>query len=173
MDINSFNTLASRLRPKLLEASARWLAGAPRGCDTPDDVVQDTLMRLWAYRERLENYESVDAVAMITARRVAIDSIRKAGVLPSESFDSITEPSSACLSPEAAADLSVSEALASELLSRLPDRQALVVKMRHSDGLELREIAEITGMSESNVRTLLSRGRTRLRELYISNISSK
>ncbi len=56
MDITGFNTLASQLRPRLHEAASRWLAEAPRGCDTPDDVVQDTLLRLWAVRDTLKSY---------------------------------------------------------------------------------------------------------------------
>jgi len=38
--------------------------------------------------------------------------------------------------------------------------------MRHADGLELAEIASLTGISEGNIRTLLTRGRQRLRQLY-------
>lgn len=65
MDITGFNTLASQLRPRLHEAASRWLAEAPRGCDTPDDVVQDTLLRLWAVRDTLKSYQSVEALAMV------------------------------------------------------------------------------------------------------------
>ena len=66
MDIDSFNAMASRLRPRLRTAARRWLSDAPRGCDEADDVVQDTLLRLWTLRDRLDGYDNPDAVAMVT-----------------------------------------------------------------------------------------------------------
>lgn len=173
MDIYSFNTLASSLRPRLRSAAARWLSDAPRGCDAPDDIVQDTLLRLWAIRDRLSEYESVEAVAMVAAWRVTIDALRRTGSYQTDTIEPTMELESDTLAPDTEADLSISEKLASDLLTRLPDRQALIVKMRHADGLELSEIAALTGMTEGNVRTLLSRGRSRLRQLYLSSISSK
>lgn len=171
MDINRFNTLASHLRKPLHQAAERWLSNAPRGCDTPDDVVQDTLLRLWAIRDRLEGYESVEALAMVAAHRLAIDAMRRSASLRADSLDEAICGELSDLSPEDSADNALSEQLASQLLASLPDRQALIVRMRHSDGLELSEIAALTGISEGNVRVLLSRGRARLRQLYLSQVS--
>lgn len=171
MDITGFNTLASQLRPRLHEAATRWLAEAPRGCDTPDDVVQDTLLRLWAVRDTLESYSSVEALAMVSARRTAIDAMRRSASRPAGTIDDHIDLETDFPAPDDAADLSIAEALASRLLIRLPDRQALVVKMRHADGLEMAEIASLTGMTEGNIRTLLTRGRQRLRQLYESSIA--
>ncbi len=172
MDIKSFNTLAASLRPKLLAAVSQWQAqGALRGSETPDDIVQDTMLRLWIIRDRLDSYRSVEAVAMVAARNIAVDSLRRSEGQPRMSLESVIEPADDVLLPDAAAHLSIAESLASDLLSKLPDRQALIVRMRHADGLELQEIAALTGMSEGNVRTLLSRGRSRLRELYLSTTS--
>ena len=172
MDIKSFNTLAASLRPKLLAAAAQWQAqGALRGSETPDDIVQDTMLRLWIIRDRLDSYKSIESVAMVAARNIAVDTLRKSDNQSRLSLDAVSEPADDVILPDAAADISLAETLASELLSKLPDRQALIVRMRHSDGLELSEIAALTGMSEGNVRTLLSRGRSRLRELYLSTTS--
>lgn len=172
MDIKSFNTLAASLRPKLLAAVSQWQAqGALRGSETPDDIVQDTMLRLWIIRDRLDSYKSIESVAIVAARNIALDTLRKSDNQSKMSLDSVMEPADDVILPDAAADISLAETLASELLSKLPDRQALIVRMRHSDGLELSEIVALTGMSEGNVRTLLSRGRSRLRELYLSTIS--
>lgn len=173
MDLQSFTTMAARLRPALRASAARWLADAPRGCDGCDDVVQDTLLRLWILRDRLDGYENIDAVAMVTARRLAIDAIRRAGSRPSDELDEATlTHESDYLSPDTLLDSRMAEQLASSLLCQLPSRQALVVRMRHADGLELAEIASVTGLSEGNIRVLLSRGRQRLRQLYLSSTSA-
>lgn len=169
MDTKSFNIFVTRLRPALRQQAARCLANAPRGCDSPDDVLQDALLRLWTVRERLSGYESADAVAMVVTRRTAIDAMRRSGAHISEVIGPDTEAISDSDAPDAAVELSVAESLASQLLARLPERQAMIVKMRHSDGLEISEIATVTGMTEGNVRTLLSRGRSRLRQLYLKH----
>ena len=129
-------------------------------------MVQDTLLRLWAVRDTLKSDQSIEALAMVAARHIAIDALRRSSSRPKGVFDDRLDPEANLLAPDEAADLSIAEALASQLLSRLPDRQALVVKMRHADGLELAEIASLTGISEGNIRTLLTRGRQRLRQLY-------
>lgn len=169
MDLDAFNSLAARMRPALRAAAAGWLADAPRGCDAPDDIVQDTLLRLWILRDRLDGYRSPEAVAMVTARHVALDAVRRIGARPSQALEDGLGALDDAPAADEMLDISLAEQHASQLLGSIPDRQALVVKMRHADGLELDEIAEITGMSEGNVRTLLSRGRARLRELYLNS----
>ncbi len=52
------------------------------------------------------------------------------------------------------------------LIDSLPPGQRDVLRLSAFGGLDNSEIAEVTGMSESNVRQLLSRGRKRLRELF-------
>ena len=169
MDLDVFKSLAARMRPAISASDARWLADAPRGCDAPDDIVQDTLLRLWTLRDRLDGYRSPDAVVMVTARHVALDAIRRIGARPSQALEEGLSALDDAPAADDMLDTSLAEQLASLLLGRLPDRQALVVKMRHADGLEFDEIAAMTGMSEGNVRTLLSRGRARLRELYLNS----
>ncbi len=173
MDLNSFNILASRIGPRLRAAASRWLADAPRGCDAPDDVVQDTLLRLWSIRDRLDDYRDPEALAMVMGRRIALDALRHMGARPSATLaDDLAAPATTP-SPEEAADTAIAEELASSLLDALPSRQALIVRMRHADGLELSEIAAITSMTEGNIRVLLSRGRSRLRELFLSSTNAQ
>lgn len=167
MDNKEFTKLAVRLRPLMRLQARRCLASAPRGCDTAEDVVQDTLLRLWTVRDRLGAYRSIEAVAMVTVRRTALDALRHAGAHPSETIDPTLETPSPDLAPDAVAELNIAEELASNLLSKIPDRQTMIVRMRHADGLEIDQIAALTGITEGNVRMLLSRGRTRLRQLYL------
>ena len=54
--------------------------------------------------------------------------------------------------------------LLAEALETLPERQRLVVQLRDVEGLETDAICNVLGLTESNVRVLLHRGRTRLRE---------
>lgn len=53
-----------------------------------------------------------------------------------------------------------------KLMRLLPETQRKVVELSSVRGLSNAEITDITGLSDENVRVLLSRGRRRLRELY-------
>jgi RNA polymerase sigma-70 factor, ECF subfamily len=48
-------------------------------------------------------------------------------------------------------------------IARLPQREAEVFVLRHIEEMDYTQIARLLGLSESNVGTLLTRGRMRLR----------
>ena len=56
--------------------------------------------------------------------------------------------------------------LAIKLMERLPSQQQLVMKLHDVEGCTYGETAEALGMTEGNVRVLLSRARKRIRELF-------
>lgn len=49
-----------------------------------------------------------------------------------------------------------------ELIRSLPDKQQVVLRMKHIDGMEVSEIAQVTGMSRDAVRQNLSRARKKI-----------
>ena len=53
------------------------------------------------------------------------------------------------------------------LMDRLPELQQKILKMKHVEGFEVEEIAELTGGNVEAVRVNLSRARKRIRELYL------
>jgi RNA polymerase sigma-70 factor (ECF subfamily) len=69
---------------------------------------------------------------------------------------------------ERADDRLVAERLAPrvlQMLQQLPDAQRAVVVLRDVDGISCSEVASILGVTDSNVRVLLHRGRAKLRQL--------
>lgn len=54
-----------------------------------------------------------------------------------------------------------------KIIEQLPSLQQAILKMRHVDDLDMDEIAELTGSSIEAVRVTLSRGRKRVRELFL------
>ena len=67
--------------------------------------------------------------------------------------------------PGAAAEQKDSMARVLQQLDRLPDNQQDVIRLKFQNDLSYREIAEITGLTVSNVGFLLHVGLKRLREL--------
>lgn len=118
-------------------------------------------------RSTLPQVRSVDQLALTIARHIAIDYVRRAGSDPVPYPDN---PDWTC-EAEAESVLRASDCqiAASVILASLPPRQALVMRMRHIDGLDDDEISALTGISRANIRVMISRARTAARNIISSH----
>ena len=57
-------------------------------------------------------------------------------------------------------------------IDRLPDRQRAVVLLRDVEGIDAQDVCDLLGLSESNQRVLLHRGRSRLRAALEEHLGS-
>lgn len=125
------------------------------------DIIQDTFEKLWVKLEGV-SYLKVKTYLFTTAYHTMIDYIRKenhyAGLDPAEG----SEPSHA----EQYSDLG--EVL-ERAMENLPDDQKAVVMLRDYEGYSYREIADITGLSESQVKVYIYRARVYLKD-YIGSM---
>ena len=69
-------------------------------------------------------------------------------------------------SPHTALEEKDSLAHVSQIIARLPGLQQAILKMKHIEGLEIEEIAAITGSSPVAVRMNLSRARKKVKDLF-------
>ena len=53
------------------------------------------------------------------------------------------------------------------VVSTLPDLQQTILRLRHLEGMEMNEIADLTGSSEVAIRKALSRARQAVRQKYM------
>lgn len=130
------------------------------------DCLQDTFTKLWENRRRLDQIDNLKAYAIVTIKNIAVSMAAKnasKGLLPDDEppdiSDSSPNPSEAMENRE---DLRVM----GNLLRQLPDNQRKVVMLSGVAGLSNNEIREATGLSDENVRVLLSRGRKKLKSLF-------
>lgn len=127
------------------------------------DVVQDAFLRLcW---QRRADVEPIAAQWLYTVcRNRALDVLKKENRMNQLS----DQQAESCRSREAdqAAALQQREeaASAAAMLQQLPDRQREVIRLKVEGGLSYRQIAEVTGLSVSNVGYLLHMGIKALRE---------
>lgn len=54
-----------------------------------------------------------------------------------------------------------------EIIASLPSVQQNVIRMRHIEGLEIEEIARITGSTPGSIRVALSRARQNIKEIFM------
>ena len=143
------------------------------------DVVQDTFLQLCRQSpEKLEN--DIKPVLRPWLFRVcrnrAIDICRKekrmklapADELAQRIADPETGRSSGCSMPEAAAQKKEQADSLGTQIKRLPENQQEVLRLKFHAGLSYREIAEITGLTTSNVGFLLHTAITKLRQRVAS-----
>lgn len=158
--------MALRLRHRLVADISAMLGDESRA-ETAEDIVQETLIKLWNIRDRLSATSSVDALALTIARRRCIDLLRgnKGVKTPIDTFDA---PDSSTLSALEAIIEDENAARADRILSQLPPVQQAILRMRHIDGLDIAEIARITGATPNAVRVNLSRARHSVRSIFMN-----
>ena len=149
------------MRPALLRLAMRYTEDT----DEAEDVIQDVLLKLWFLRDRLDRYRSVDALAIVVTKHLCINRRRRMHletVALEEGFGIIGEdtPEQDLMNEER-----MDELLA--LIETLPDLQQAILRMKHIEGMEVEEIARLTGSNPIAVRTNLSRARKKVREQFL------
>lgn len=129
--------------------------------DEAKDIVQDTYEKLWV-RAADVSFEKVKSYLFSTAYHTMIDKIRKNKRISSVDEYGSLDP----LHDEHYSDLS--EVL-NKAIKKLPDIQRSVILLRDYEGYAYQEIAEITGLSESQVKVYIYRGRLALKK-YIGSM---
>lgn len=137
-----------------------------------EDAVQDTMLRLWDHRGQLATVSSLKAYAIRAVRNRCLELIRSAA--PEADVDdpaTRTAVDAASVSPQqAATEASDQLELASRLISRLPESQQEILRMRAFADLDNEEIAQTLGINNATVRQQLSRARKTLRQLMGSHL---
>jgi len=130
------------------------------------DCLQDAFTKLWENRQRLEKVDNVAAYATVTVRHIALSMVSRKRRPVTVFGDDPPDVADTSPSPVAAIEGKDNLQTVAELLRILPDNQRKVVMMSAVTGLSNSEISSATGLSDDNVRVLLSRGRKKIRQLF-------
>lgn len=137
-----------------------------------EDIVQDTLLKLWQKREELGQVTNLEAFALASARNLALD--RKAKTENRNvSFDSDAHdiPDHQGRSIEQNLMHKESTNAISKIINSLPEKQRTAIHLRDIEGKSYKEIAEALNISESDVKVTLFRARNELKEKIIQKKS--
>lgn len=125
------------------------------------DVVQETFMKVWIKHEEVA-YEKVKSYLFTTAYHAIVDWVNKEK--RNGDFEKVEHT--------ATSEFSISfdlEKILNEALDKLPEIQKTVVLLRDYEGYNYAEIAEITELSESQVKVYIFRARQALKD-YIKRL---
>lgn len=163
MDLRDFKIKVFPLKNKMFRLALRMLN------DTEDasDTVQDAMIRLWNIREKLDQYRSVEALAVVTTRNLCLDRIKSKRYMTSRIEDNKDEAEDAL--NEEKQDLSDIVQKIRKIISTLPEQQKTIIHLRDIEGYEFEEIAQMLDMNENAIRVNLSRARKKIREILLKN----
>ncbi len=159
MQASEFKQLFLPCHRKLFSVAYRLMGNA----QAAEDMVQETFLKLWIQRDKIEGIDNPEAYSITVLRRLFYDRMRT-GHLQEVDKDvgSLQVTSSQNISRQLeAADEYQRVRL---LISHLPESQGRIMLMRDVEDRSFEEISIETGLSEVNVRSILSRARKKIRE---------
>jgi RNA polymerase sigma-70 factor (ECF subfamily) len=141
----------------------RFIRGNLKDEDRTNDIVQESYEKLWLHVAEIE-YPVVKSWLFSTAYHNMIDIIRKEKRMTT--LELVHGNEIFCESHYT--DLNE---ILHEALERLPEQQKTSVMLRDYEGYSYKEIGEITGVSEAQVKINIYRGRVALKN-YIGKIET-
>ena len=159
MQASDFKQLFLPCHRKLFSVAYRLMSNA----QAAEDMVQETFLKLWMQRDKIEKVDNPEAYSITVLRRIFYDKMR-AGHLQEVDKDvgSLQVSSSQNISKQLEeADEYQRVRL---LINHLPEPQARIMLMRDIEDRSFDEISIETGLTEVNIRSILSRARKKIRE---------
>ena len=140
-----------------------------------EDVVQETMMKVWNRRGEWQQIESMEAFCLTICRNLSLDKLRRMDrqVLsledtPTEAggYDPIDHSHSA--NPEQQAVQRDRLQQVRRIISQLPEKQRSCMQLRDIEGKSYRDIATILGITEQQVKVNIFRARQTVKEKMMS-----
>lgn len=126
-----------------------------------EDITQETLIRIWEKNDEWDQIESMEAYALSIGRRLSIDHTRKVQ-LQARKEPEVIAAQTLMLSPTPEPDERVE--MVHQLIDQLPEVQRTIIQLRDIEGLRYDEIAQATGLTETQVKVYLFRARKKIKE---------
>jgi RNA polymerase sigma-70 factor (ECF subfamily) len=133
-----------------------------------EDVVQETMIRVWNKRQQWGDIDSIEAFTTTICRNLALDRQRLMAnsnmTLDTEEMD--TPDPSAASNPEQQAMSNDRVALVKRLMNELPEKQRSCMQLRDIEGLSYKEIAQTMGITQEQVKVNIFRARQTIRNRF-------
>ena len=134
-----------------------------------EDVVQETMIKIWNRRDQWDEIESIEAFSLTICRNLAVDKMRKIEG-QNQSLDEVANDApdrSYSSNPEEQAMQQDRIELIRRLIGQVPEKQRSAMQLRDFEGKSYKEIAAIMGISEEQVKVNIFRARQAIRQKYL------
>ncbi|MDE6444633.1 MAG: sigma-70 family RNA polymerase sigma factor [Muribaculaceae bacterium] len=162
MTETEFKTIIMPLHKKLYACAFAIL----RNESDAADCLQDSFTRLWENRERLPLMDNIPGYAAVTVRNMALNMVSRRPKTAEPIDKDLLDLPDSSLSPAASVEQKDSMKAIGDMLGQLSPGQRRVMELSSLAGLSNSEISEATGLSDENVRVIISRARRKLKSLF-------
>jgi len=134
-----------------------------------EDVVQDTMIKVWNRRDNWERIESMEAFCMTICRNIALDKVKAAAKRNVAIDDNISEApadTSYEANPEEQAVQRDRMDTVKRIMDSLPEKQRSAMHLRDFEAKSYKEIAAILDITEEQVKINIFRARQTIKQKY-------
>ena len=131
-----------------------------------EDIVQETLIKVWNKREEWNSLDSVEAYCLTLTKNLAIDMREKMDARTEELTDEYDQAHDDANPYE---KLEQKERLmwVHKLMEELPDKQRIIMQMRDIEEKSYKEIAQALDITEEQVKINLFRARQKVKQGFL------
>lgn len=135
-----------------------------------EDVVQDTLMKVWDRRENWQDIDSMEAFSLTVCRNIALDKTKRMA-RNDESLDGMDyEPkASAAPAPDERAEQRDMLDMVRRIVDSLPEKQKTCMQLRDFEGKSYKDIAQVLSITEEQVKVNIYRARQAVKQKFNEN----
>ena len=131
-----------------------------------EDVVQDTMIKVWNARERWQDLESIEAFSLTIARNLSLDRIKKKeNQNDSIENEKIEQPDTASTPSERMIQKDKLN-IVRNIINELPEKQRSCLQLRDIEGKSYKEIADILSITEDQVKVNIYRARQTVKQRF-------
>jgi RNA polymerase sigma-70 factor (ECF subfamily) len=132
-----------------------------------EDVVQETMMKVWNRRDQWDQIESIEAFCLTICRNLSLDKVRRMDN-QAQTLDAAYDPKDqgVASNPEEQAIQSDRVRLVRQLISQLPEKQRSCMQLRDMEGKSYKDIATVLDITEEQVKVNIFRARQTIREKF-------
>ena len=131
-----------------------------------EDIVQDTLIKVWNSRDRWQQLDSIEAYSLTVARNLSLDRIKKMENQNGSLEDEKTERLDATSNPSERMIQKDKLDIVKRMIDELPEKQRSCIQLRDIEGKAYKDIAQILGITEEPVKINIFRARQTIKQRF-------
>ena len=131
-----------------------------------EDIVQDTLIKVWNRRDSWDQIESIEAFSLKICRNLSLDRIKKQDNQNSSLDDANVEKTDRSSNPYELMIQRDRVELVRKLVDELPEKQRSCMQLRDFEGKPYKEIASILDITEEQVKVNIFRARQTIKQRF-------
>lgn len=131
-----------------------------------EDVVQDTLLKVWNRRNEWQTIESIEAYSLTICRNLALDAMKRMGNHVESIEDTGADSVDRASTPYELMMQKDRISLVRQLINSLPEKQRSCMQLRDIEGKPYKDIAAILGITEEQVKVNIFRARQAIKQKY-------